>query len=53
MQLTGSSETGYRVTIEEKRDGPRLETWNRPSPGHEEESHGQAARPYRFLNRSS
>jgi hypothetical protein len=23
MQLTGSSETGYRVTIEEKRDGPR------------------------------
>jgi hypothetical protein len=24
VQLTGSSETSYRVTIEKKRDGPRV-----------------------------
>jgi len=32
VQLTGSSETGYRVTIEEKRDGPRLATQTAPDP---------------------
>ena len=32
VQLTGSSETSYRVTIEEKRDGPRLATQTVPNP---------------------